>query len=522
MRLKYIFVIVCLLFFINNFMQGRETVEMLGSSSGNVDTVHVIRGGNHYYFSKSIQGISHIHFFGKGLKCIQRQMFSKNDADLTSEIVLSNIHGIHAIPLSPSEPFHMNNIVYEDGFLFKPDTSAYRTNAILFDSYFEDITIDVDDDKKVLIINNMISYLPEGYVQCEVIYIRKQPYIIAKTNIGGVLHTEWFGFGICNRSVFDRVSRYAARGISTGAISAVHGFKIGGESAARGIMFGGEGALLGAEHGGNGTVVGLECATSGVGRAAYNESKMFYKPSSEIEDMNGLLYEERSIDMERGVTIYTYYFKSQFPKANIFLIHGNGGNVSTYKNMIQTLVAGNYNVYVVDWRGYGRSTGKPEYKGVLEDTKAAFNDFVSLTQRDSLKMIVYGMSLGGQIATKLVSDRQEDVDAFILDGSLSSAQNLAMDFMPGEFVRNSMKRAASAFNQDYIAERDIQNIINTPKLIIHSATDEIVSLYHGELLYKNARKPKSFWKTNTDHIKTLEELPDEAIHKIDRLIRLTK
>jgi alpha-beta hydrolase superfamily lysophospholipase len=503
-------------------MYGREAVRMLDSSSGNVDTVYIIRGGNYDYFSKSVLGISHIHFLGKGMKCVEPQLFFKNGAELTTDMILSNIDGIHEIPLNPSEPFNINNIVCEDGFLFQPDTSAYRTNTVLFDSYFEDITIDVDDDQKALIINNTITYIPEGYVRFEVIHIRKQPYIIAKTNVEGVLYTEWFGFDICNRSVFDRVSKYAARGISTGAISAARGMKIGGESAARGITIGGEGALLGAKHGANGTVVGLESVTSGIGRAAYNESRMFYKPSRKIEGMGDLLYEERSIDVEKGITIYTYYFKSQSPKANVFFVHGNGGNVSTYKNMIQTLVSGNYNVYVVDWRGYGRSTGKPEYKGVLEDTNAAFDDFISLVQHDSLKMIVYGMSLGGQIATKLVSDRQEDIDAFILDGSLSSAQNLAMDFMPGEFVRNSMKRAEGAFNQYYIAERDIQDIINIPKLIIHSATDKIVSLYHGELLFKNARKPKFFWKTNTDHIKTLEELPDEAIYKIDRLIGFAK
>jgi len=72
--------------------------------------------------------------------------------------------------------------------------------------------------------------------------------------------------------------------------------------------------------------------------------------------------------------------------------------------------------------------------------------------------------------------------------------------------------------QDYVAERDIQKIIDIPKLIIHSIVDKTVAFYHGERLYENALHPKQFWKTNTHHIKTLEELPREAMEKLNQLI----
>jgi alpha-beta hydrolase superfamily lysophospholipase len=404
----------------------------------------------------------------------------------------------------------------------KPDTSAYHTDAIIFDSYFEDISIEDGDNNKALILNKTITYIPDGYAKYEVIHIKKRPFIIVKTNIGGVLYTEWFSLGSCRRNTFYTVNRYVARGISTGIIQAARGIGIGGKNTAHGLIVGSKGAVVGTKHGVQGTLTGPEGATLGIGKAVYNESRMFYNPSSEIEEMKDLIYEEKSIDVEKNITIYTYYFKSNSPKANIFLIHGNGGNVSTYKNMIRTLVSGNYNVYIVDWRGYGKSTGKPGYKGVLKDTEAAFNDFISTIRNDSLKVIVYGMSLGGQIATKLVSDRQQEVDALILDGSLSSAQNLAMDFMPGKLIRNSMQKSSRTFNQDYVAEKDIQKIVDTPKLIIHSTMDNIISFYHGERLFKNALSPKFFWKTNTRHIRTLEELPDKTIYQIDKLTDYAK
>ena len=128
------------------------------------------------------------------------------------------------------------------------------------------------------------------------------------------------------------------------------------------------------------------------------------------------------------------------------------------------------------------------------------------------------MSLGGQIATKLVRERQRYVSALVLDGCLSSAQNLGLDFMPAGFIRNSMKSSVTSFNQDYMAETDIREITNIPKLIIQSATDKFVSFYHAERLYENAREPKFLWKTATRHIGTLEELPDETIRKMDQLL----
>lgn len=258
-------------------------------------------------------------------------------------------------------------------------------------------------------------------------------------------------------------------------------------------------------------------ASSSVGKSMFNETKIFYKPSPVFEDMSDLVFNEYSIKMEDTVKIYTYSFRCKNPKADIFLVHGNGGNVSTYKNAIKALLSGNYNVYVVDWRGYGKSNGTPEYKGVIKDTEAAFAHFLSQNRKNSLKVIVYGMSLGGQMATKLTSDRQKDIDALILDGSLSSAENLARDYVPVKSVRNIMSKNAAAFNRDYIAEEDIKKI-KIPKLIIHSEIDRTVMFYHGYRLYTNAPEPKVFWTTQTSHIGTLEELPNEALDKIGQLI----
>lgn len=252
-----------------------------------------------------------------------------------------------------------------------------------------------------------------------------------------------------------------------------------------------------------------------------DESKLYYFPVKEMEDMNDLKYSETILRVEDSLNIYSYYFQAttEKPKGNIFFIHGAGGNVSKYKVLIKPLVENGYGVYAVDWRGYGNSTGKPSYKGVLKDTEVAFADFKNKTESDSLKMIVYGTSLGGQLAVKITADNQNEIDALVLDGSIQSAQQMAIDYAPVDFLKEKARKNPENFNQDYVAIRDIKKISNTPKLIIHSQSDRDVSLIQGENLYEAAKEPKEFWITDTKHIMTLKEHPDEAIQRIDELIR---
>lgn len=252
-----------------------------------------------------------------------------------------------------------------------------------------------------------------------------------------------------------------------------------------------------------------------------DESRLYYFPVKEMDKMDDLQYSESILKVEDSLEIYTYYFPAATmePRGNIFFLHGAGGNVSKYKSLIKPLVEEGYGVYAVDWRGYGKSTGTPNYKGVLKDTEAGFKDFLKRTQPDSLKTIVYGLSLGGQLAVKITKDNQEEVDALVLDGSIQSAQQLAIDYAPVAFLKEKAKNNPQEFNQDYVAIEDIKDIKDIPKLIIHSKVDRDVSFKQGQNLFEAAQEPKEFWITDTKHIMTLKEYPEQTIQKIDELIQ---
>jgi|GEM_PF-4428098 len=75
------------------------------------------------------------------------------------------------------------------------------------------------------------------------------------------------------------------------------------------------------------------------------------------------------------------------------------------------------------------------------------------------------------------------------------------------------------YNQDYVAIRDIADIKNIPKLIIHSNKDRAVPFARGKNIFESAKEPKTFWETNTGHIKTISDLPAALIEKLNALIR---
>lgn len=251
-----------------------------------------------------------------------------------------------------------------------------------------------------------------------------------------------------------------------------------------------------------------------------DESKLYYFPTKEMDSMNNLNYSEIKLIVDDSINIYAYYFNpTSEKKANIFLVHGAGGNVSKYEPLIRPLLDNGFGVYAFDWRGFGKSTGKPNYKGVMKDTEIAFKDFYSKTLKDSLKTVVYGMSLGGQMAIKITVDNENQVDLLVLDGTVESAQSLAIDHAPIDFLKNKAKNTPEDFNQDYVAVRDISLIEDTPKLIIHSINDVEVPIERGKNVYNAAKNPKEFWETKTEHIMTLKDLSKETSERIYSKIR---
>ena len=140
------------------------------------------------------------------------------------------------------------------------------------------------------------------------------------------------------------------------------------------------------------------------------------------------------------------------------------------------------NFFIFDYRGYGKSSGKPSEKGLYVDAAAAYDYLVSRKDIGKTKIVVYGKSLGGAVAAEVCLRR--NVSALILESSLASvilqAQQL-YPFLPMNFL----------ITQKYDTIAKVKNV-NIPKLISHGKSDKVISFKHGEALFEAAADPKQF------------------------------
>ena len=217
----------------------------------------------------------------------------------------------------------------------------------------------------------------------------------------------------------------------------------------------------------------------------YLEQRALYYPAKEIIDTPsrlGVSYEEVSFRTSDGETLNGWYVPGKNAKVTILYCRGNAGNISHRVHRIAFFHEMGVNFFIFDYRGYGKSSGKPSEKGLYEDAAAAHNYLVSRKDIGKTKIVVYGKSLGGAVAAEVCLRR--NVSALILESSLASvilqAQQL-YPFLPMNFL----------ITQKYDTIAKVKNV-NIPKLISHGKSDKVISFKHGEALFEAAADPKQF------------------------------
>ena len=239
----------------------------------------------------------------------------------------------------------------------------------------------------------------------------------------------------------------------------------------------------------------------------------FYFPKKEWKEVK-IPYSEKFISVEKD-SLHTVFFQPKTsPKATVLFFHGAGGNISTYMYMIESLVKNEYQVYAVDFRGYGKSSGKPTHLNVSKDVEIVFNKMKENKAIKNTKLIVYGASLGCQIATHFTNIHQNEVDALILDGGFASFADVAKLYAPKE-VHSFIE---GALGKMYPSKEEIKEIKNVPKLIIHGKIDKSIPINQSKIVFKNALEPKEFFISEKGHLEALTFETDTIISKINALI----
>lgn len=210
----------------------------------------------------------------------------------------------------------------------------------------------------------------------------------------------------------------------------------------------------------------------------------------------GLAFESAQIRTVDGETLHGWWIPAEGGSAAgrsaargiVLLFHGNAGNISHRIDYAQMFNRMGYACLLVDYRGYGKSSGSPSEEGTYQDALAAWNWLQSRGAKPG-DVVIAGESLGGGVASWLAA--QHAPRALLLMSAFTSIPELAAKIYPFLPVR-----LISRISYDNLANL---RRIKAPVLIAHSRGDEVVPFAHGEALYAAAGEPKQFLELQGSH-----------------------
>lgn len=214
------------------------------------------------------------------------------------------------------------------------------------------------------------------------------------------------------------------------------------------------------------------------------ERAALYHPTAEIAATPAqfrLRYQEVQFVTSDGTALTGWWIPANHPRGTVVYCHGNAENIGSCAHLAPEFFRRGFNLLLWDYRGYGRSAGRPSEKGLYDDARAAFDAAAEMS--GSLPIVVYGISLGSAVAIHLATERP--AAALIVEGAFASAADVAQRWYPSlpldRLLSVSFDSAAKA-----------STLRGLPKLFAHSTNDEVIPFQSGRILHAAAAAPKTF------------------------------
>jgi uncharacterized protein len=195
-------------------------------------------------------------------------------------------------------------------------------------------------------------------------------------------------------------------------------------------------------------------------------------------DDAALEWESVTLATGDGLLLDAWWLPAQQARAQMLFLHGNAGNISHRLRSLQQFNQLGLSVFIIDYRGYGRSQGRPDEQGTALDARAAWQWL--LENNPQADRIIFGRSLGAAVAAELA--RTVNADAVILESAFRSIPLLGQQLYPFLPVRLLARIHYPVI--DYVRD------IDAPLLVIHSQDDEIIPFAEGMAVYESANEPK--------------------------------
>lgn len=229
-------------------------------------------------------------------------------------------------------------------------------------------------------------------------------------------------------------------------------------------------------------------------------SQMFFFPMRELvrtPETVGLDYRDVAVQSADGTELHGWFLPAVGESlGTVYFLHGNAENISTHLGSVYWLPNEGFQVFMLDYRGFGKSAGSPNVPDVVSDAVAGFKALRTIPEVDPQNVLIYGQSIGGAIAISMFKELQHPsgVKAVVIESAPSSYPRIAREKLREFILTWPFAWPLSGIVSDsYRPLDDVQSISPTPLLLIHGEADTIVPFHHSEDLFAAAHEPKSFW-----------------------------
>jgi len=194
------------------------------------------------------------------------------------------------------------------------------------------------------------------------------------------------------------------------------------------------------------------------------QEKLIFIPEKLSEDYEFNFnkdFEEINIEVEEEIVLNGILFKSQEPRGLVFYLHGNAGSLRTWERASKPYTDSDYDIFIIDYRGYGKSDGKIQsQKQLYQDMQIAYDEIRKQYSEENI--IVLGYSLGTGIAAKIAStNNPKSLILLAPYYSLNWALSQTYPYLPGFLLRYKLK------TNKYIEECEM------PIYLIHGKKDQL-------------------------------------------------
>lgn len=178
---------------------------------------------------------------------------------------------------------------------------------------------------------------------------------------------------------------------------------------------------------------------------------------------------ERFVEVD-GARLSVLELRLPDPKGVVFFLHGNAGNLQSWFVNADFYRRANFDLVMLDYRGYGKSSGRIESEAQLHaDVQAAWREVAP--RYAGRRVVVYGRSLGTALAASLAAELQPDLTVLVSPyQSMQAMANEHYPWVPAALLRYRLR------TDQHLAR------VRTPVLLLHGDRDTLIPLAHSRAL----------------------------------------